>query len=194
MANAARVTRPLFDEALTAWTTLLRQRSLPSELGWVFDENLCFENDSAAAGGFRLGYQTTFTPPPPGAERIAYKHFCESDAPVVFYRVGSSNGKSICLLLCDDWFETKTEGEGFSSRPEWLISFHPGTAGEIEEIMDKQRWEKRILRNRPLHDLDFCMTLQAIHETLAHGRALTAYDRFALKLLHVWRRFLGHSE
>jgi hypothetical protein len=34
-----------------------------------------------------------------------------------------------------------------------------------------------------LHDLDFCMALQAIHETLAHGRLLTPYEQFALKVL-----------
>jgi hypothetical protein len=31
--------------------------------------------------------------------------------------------------------------------------------------------------------LDFCMTLQAVHETLAHGRVLTPYEQYALKIL-----------
>jgi hypothetical protein len=70
------------------------------------------------------------------------------------------------------------------------MAFRPGPNEEIEEIKDKQRWLNRIVRDRPIHDLDFCMTLQAIHETLAHGRVLTAYERYALKLLHGWRKLL----
>jgi hypothetical protein len=106
-------------------------------------------------------------------------------------RLGSHDGKSVCLLLCDQWFRTKTESEGYTRRREWHMAFRPGTAQELEEVKDKQRWEARLLRNRPLHDLDFCMTLRAVHETLAHGRVLTAYERYALKLLHVWRHWLG---
>ena len=34
------------------------------------------------------------------------------------------------------------------------------------------------------------MTLRAVHETLAHGRVLTAYEHYALKLLDAWRRLL----
>jgi hypothetical protein len=69
--------------------------------------------------------------------------------------------------------------------------FRPGPPGDIEEVKDRQRWEKRIVRDRSLQDLDFCMTLRAVHEMLAHGRVLTAYERYALKLLHVWRHFMG---
>ncbi len=194
MANASPYTRPTFDEAVTAWKSALRQRSLPDDLVWVFDENLCFERDPASPGGFRLGYQLAFTPPPPEAAAIAYDHFCEFEAPIVFYRVGSAQAKSVCVLLGDDWFRAKTEADGFLKREDWLVAFRPGPAGEIEEVKDRQRWESRILRDRPLHDLDFSMTLQAVHETLAHGRVLTVYDRYALRFLHVWRKFLGHSD
>jgi hypothetical protein len=192
MENKPQHTRPNFHEALTAWKALLTERGLPAELIWVFDENLCFETAPANAGGFRLGFQTVFTPPPPEAERLAYEYFTEFDAPLVFYRLGSSGGKSVCVLLCDEWFKTKTESDGFVRRNEWLISFRPGGQGEVEEIKDEGRWKNRILRNRPLHDLDFCMTLQAVHETLAHGRVLSTYEHSALKLLHLWRRIFGH--
>lgn len=194
MANGSIVSRPPFAEALASWKALLRLNGLPEELIWVFEENLCFEKDAAAPAGFRLGYQIDFTPPPPEAVEIAYEHFGEFDAPLVFYRVGSSRGRSVCLVLGDKWFETKTEGEGFSKRGDWQMLFHLGPAREIEEIKERTRWERRVLRDRPLHDLDFCMTLQAVHETLAHGRVLTAYDRYALKFLHSWRRFLGQSD
>lgn len=184
-------TRPPFEESLKAWQILLSERGLPSELIWIFDENLCAEKDPTSPGGFRLGFQTLFTPPPPEAERIAYEHFSEFDAPLVWYRLGSCHGKSVCLLLCDPWFQSKTEGEGFTRRSDWLMLFRPGTPIELEEVKDRQRWENRIVRERPLHELDFCMTLRAVHETLAHGRVLTAYERYALKLLHVWRHWLG---
>jgi hypothetical protein len=182
--------RPPFLEARDAWKALLGQRGWPTDLLWIFDENLCFERAPASPAGFRLGFQTVLTPAPPDAEQIAYYHFAEFSAPLVFYRLGSCRGKSVCLLLCDEWFAAKPEADGYLRRADWNILFRPGSAEEIEELTDRTRWENRLLRDRPLHDLDFCMTLRAIHETLAHGRVLTAYDRYALKLLHVWRRVL----
>jgi hypothetical protein len=186
-------TRPPFAEAVAAWKAHLVQRDLPTELLWVFDENLCFEKDPAAPGGFRLGFQTLFTPPPPGAEQIAYGYFAGFDAPLVFYRLGSARGKSVCLLLCDKWFDNKGQTEGYVSWPHWRMLTRAGAAGEVEEIDERPRWERRILRDRPLHDLDFCMTLRAIHETLAHGRVLSTYERSALKVLHLWRRVFHPS-
>ena len=192
MANPTSYTRPTFEEALTAWKECLGQRGLPTNLVWIFDENLCFEPDTAKPGGFRLGFQTALTPPPLDAEQIAYDHFCEFDARLVWYRIGSCGGKSVCLLLCDEWFESKAEADGFLRRDNWRMAFRPGTAEEVELITDRKRWENRILRARPLHDLDFCMTLRAVHETLAHGRVLSAYEHYALKLLHAWGQFLHH--
>jgi hypothetical protein len=65
---------------------------------------------------------------------------------------------------------------------------------EVEEIKDVERWKGRVLKNRPLHDLDFCMRLRSVHELLAHGRVLTAYEHYALRFLHVWTRFLPHPK
>jgi hypothetical protein len=185
-------TRPPFPEALKAWTQALGDGGLPTQLIWVFDENLCFEKDPAGPGGYRLGFQTIFTPPPGTAEQIAYEHFSEFDSPLVWYRLGSSGNKSVCVLLCDPWFQSKTEAEGFSPRARWRMLFRTGSANTIEEIKDKARWEQRLLRERPVQELNFCMTLRAVHETLAHGRVLTAYERYALKLIHVWRHWLPH--
>ncbi len=194
MSKPRHYTRPSFDEAQKAWKDLLARYRFPVDLLWVFEENLCFEKDPSNPRGFRLGFQTSLTPPPHDAERIAFHYFSDFDAPVVFYRLGSCRGKSVCALLCDQWFEGNSEPEGYARRDEWLIFFRPGGAEqELEEISDVSRWENRMLRDRPLHDLDFCMTLRAIHETLAHGRVLTTYERYALKLWHVWGRFLHHS-
>src|SRR5438105_12900089 len=123
MESTPQYIRPSFEQALHAWTTLLKERGLPSESLWIFDENLCFESDPAAPGGFRLGFQTAFTPPPLNADRIAYDYFSDTDSRLVFYRIGSGRGKSICVMLCDPWFETKGEAEGFSKRNDWLMSF-----------------------------------------------------------------------
>lgn len=194
MTSDAKFKRPEFDKAVQAWKALLTQRGLPADSLWVFDENLCFEKDAGSPGGFKLGFQTAFTPPPPEAELIAYEEFSESGARLVFYRIGSCRGKSVCLLLCDEWFSAKGETEGFVRRDEWRISFRPGGNEEVLEVTERQRWEQRILRDRPLHDLDFCMSLRAIHEFMAHGRVLSAYERYALKFLHAWRRLLGHPE
>lgn len=194
MPNLPQFARPSFDTALNEWKTILNQCHLPTELVWIFDENLCFEKEPTAKVGFKLGYQTQITPPPPDAEQIAYAHFCDYEARVVFYRLGSSRGKSVCLLLCDEWFEAKGEGEGFIKRDHWLMSFRPGAAGEITEVTEEPRWKQRILRARPLHELDFCMSLQAVHETLAHGRVLTPYEQFALKVLGSGRPLSGGVE
>jgi len=192
MSKTPIFTRPTFTQALDAWKATLSGRSLPVDLVWIFDENLCFEKDDR--GNFKLGFQTKFSPPPPDAEQIAYDHFTEFDTRVVFYRIGTCRGRSVCLLLCDEWFEPKTEKDGFIRRDEWLISFRPGERGDIEEIADEKRYQRRILRGRPLHDLDFCMTLQAVHETLAHGRVLSAYEHYALRFLNAWRRLLTPAE
>jgi len=183
-------TRPTFNEALNTWKKLLAERQLPTDLVWLFDENLCFEKDPSGKEPFKLSYQTRLSPPPPDADRVAYNYFCDFEARLVFYRIGSSKGKSICVQLCDEWFESKNDNNGFVRRDEWLMSFHPGAAGEIEEVTDEKRWQGRILRDRPLHDLDFCMTLRSVHEMLAHGRVLTSYEHYALKFLHSWRRLL----
>jgi hypothetical protein len=193
MANLPHFARPAYSDAIKAWKKILADRQLPTDLIWVFDENLCFEKDSAGKDGFKLGYQTQFTPPPPDADRVAFDYFCEFEARLVFYRIGTAQGKSVCLMLCDEWFEPKDENDGFVRRDEWLVSFYPGAAGEIAEINDEERWKQRILRDRPLHDLDFCMTLRAVHEILAHGRVLTAYEHYALRFLHGWSRLLGHK-
>jgi hypothetical protein len=181
-------------EALATWKTLLAGRQFSTDLLWLFDENLCFEPGGSPAESFKLGIQTQFTPPPAGAEQIAYDYFCEFEARVVFYRLGSFQGKSACVLLCDEWFEGKTEKEGFTRRDDWLLAFYPGTGGELEGITDEVRWRKRVLKERPLHDLDFVMTLRAVHEILAHGRVLTSYEHYALRFLHGWRRFMGEPQ
>jgi hypothetical protein len=194
MATVPKFTRPTFDECVAAWKSALSQRGLPDELLWIFDENLCFEPDPRAPDRFKLGFQTRFTPPPPGAEQIAFEHFSEFGVPIVFYRLGSWNEQSVCLLLCDEWFRSKTETDGYLPRQNWLMSFRPGGSEPIEEITSPERRRQRIVRNRPVHDLDFCMTLRAIHEILAHGRVLTSYEHYALRFLHALRRLLTESE
>jgi hypothetical protein len=105
------------------------------------------------------------------------------DARMVFYRLGESGGKSICIQLCDPWFEPKEENEGYQRRDQWLLSFYPGQREQIEEVTDPQRWKERMVRGRPLSAVDFCMTLSALRELKAHGRVLTPDERFGLKIL-----------
>ncbi len=189
MSKSQPKVRPPFKDALQAWKEFLKQRNLPTELIWVFDENLCFEKDPATPRGFKLGFQTTLTPPPPEAERLAYEHFLEFETPIVFYRIGSCRGQSVCVVLADAWFQAKTEAAGYYwPRPEWALAFRPGETIPVEEITEQNRWQNRILRERPLHDLDFCLDLRGVHEMLAHGRVLSTYEHYALKLLHLWRQ------
>jgi hypothetical protein len=157
--------RPYFFEALKEWTQLLSEHGLPSKILWVLDENLVFETDPSRPNGVRLSYQTRFTATPPELAERTYAFFSDVEARMVFYCLGTSNG--------DDW----------------LISFHPGPGTEIEEITDEQRWKDRVLRGRPLSDLDFCMPLDVLRELDAHGRPLSEYERFGMKVLGAYQRW-----
>jgi hypothetical protein len=87
------------------------------------------------------------------------------------------------MLLCDTWFEPKTESDGYLRHDKWLISFYPGPAEEVEEISDPERWRDRVVRGRPLTAMDFCMTISALRELKAHGRVLDPNERFGLKII-----------
>ena len=188
METIRRYHRPPFEDALAAWKTLLTQRALSTDLLWILEENLCFEKDPGTPAGVKLGFQTRFTPQPPDAAKATYHHFAELDARLVFYRLGANAGRSICLLLCDPWFEPKQPADGYIRRDDWLISFFPGANEELEEIADAKRWQERVVRGRPLSAVDFCMTLAALRELKAHGRVLAPDERFGLKILRSMRR------
>jgi hypothetical protein len=188
MDTTRRYQRPPFEDALVAWEALLTKRGLATDIVWILEENLCFEKDPGTAAGVKLGFQTQFTAHPPDAAKVIYHHFAELDARLVFYRLGASAGRSICLLLCDSWFEPKNEAEGYVRRDEWLVSFYPAANEEIEEVTEAKRWQERIVRGRPLTAVDFCMTLAALRELKAHGRVLTPDERFGLKILRSLRR------
>jgi len=194
MEQPVNFRRPALSEALEAWEKILHERRFPTEMLWIFQENLCVEHSRAAQGGFLFGFQTQFTPPPDDALDIAYDHFAETDSRIVFYRLGECMRKSVCILLCDPWFEDKNMGEGFWRRDDWKISFHPGLDGRIEEITDLARWLRRVKRDRAFHDLDFCMALETIDEIKIHGRPLAPYERFASSMLNRLRRIFGQPE
>ena len=182
--------RPSLTEALNAWKKLLAERGFATDILWIFEENLCFEKAPAQSGGFQLGFQTQFSPPPADALDVAFEHFCETSAPMVFYRLGECRDRSVCILLCDPWFAGKREAGGYLWRDEWRMSFYPGQKNEIEAITDLSRWLRRLKRRHALHDLDFCMALATIDELKTHGRVLAPYERFAEMLLNRLRRLL----
>ena len=188
MENARRYQRPPFEDALAAWKSLLTENSFSTDLLWILEENLCFEKDPGTPAGVKLGFQTRFGVHPPDAAKVIYHHFAEMDARLVFYRLGASAGRSVCLLLCDAWFEPKGEADGYIRRDDWLVSFFPGATEEVEEITDEKRWQERVVRGRPLSAVDFCMTLAALRELKAHGRVLTPDERFGLKILRSLHR------
>ena len=185
-------TRPPLDKVLAAWQACLAAHSLPEKTLWIFSENLCVERSPATPGGFHFGFQTRFTPPPDSALEIAYDQFSETPARMVFYCHGFCPRGSVCVLLCDDWFEPKGVTEGFIRHDEWGVSFYPGLAGEIEEVTELTRWLRRVKRDRAFHDFDFAMSLEMIDEIRIHGRPLQPYERFAEKMLGRLRRVLGN--
>lgn len=190
--SAAKFSRPPLREAVAAWQESLRAHGLPAAAVWIFAENLCFEPSRAIPGSLRVGFQTRFTPPADDALEIAYDQFAETGARMVFYRLGSCPRGSVCILLCDPWFENCDEREGFERRNGWGISFYPGVAGDLEEITDLSRWLRRVKRNHAFRDFDFAMSLATIDEIKIHGRPLQPYERFAESMLNRLRRMLGN--
>jgi hypothetical protein len=189
--NQPAFTRPPLAEALAAWQQCLVENELPPKTLWIFSENLCIEQSKAVPGGYHFGFQTRFTPPDAEDLEIAYEVFSALPDRLVFYRVGSCPRGSVCILLCDAWFEARGARDGFERIDEWGISFHPGQAGDLEEINDLGRWLHRVKRGRPFHDFDFAMSLETLGEIKTHGRQLQPYERFAQKLLDRLRRILG---
>lgn len=187
------ITRPSLNAALSAWRECLTRANVPSEPLWVFAENLILE-PGANPESFRVGFQTKFTPPDDDALDIAYEIFSETDARVVFYRLGTAGKKSVCILLCDPWLDKRDAANGFILRDDWKISFRPGTAGDIEEISDLTRWVRRIKRGRDFQDFDFGMALATIDEIKLHGRPLMPYERMADKMMGRMRRVLGVAD
>jgi len=189
MPNNTHYERPYFFDALDEWKKLLGEHGLPSDILWVLDENLVFEADPARPNGVRLGFQTKFTATPPELAERTYAFFGDFDARMVFYCLGTARGRSVCMLLCDPVFESRGTEDGFIRRDEWLISFHPGPGKEIEEIEDAERWRNRVIRGRPLSDLDFCMPVDVLREIDAHGRPLSDYERFGVKVVGAYPRW-----
>ncbi len=190
MKSDAPCKRPSLVDALKDWNKLLSERGFPTDVTWIFAENLCVENSPEGAGHFHFGFQTRFTPPAEDALDIAFDHFAETNAPIVFYRLGGRAGKSVCMLLCDPWFEGKREADGYVRRDEWRILFYPGRKEEIEEVTDLTRWLRRVKRDRAFHDLDFGMALESIDEIKVYGRTLAPYERFAAVMVTRLRRLL----
>ena len=193
MSRNAQMSRPSLNDALAAWKKLLAERGLATDLLWIFEENLVFEKKADVPGGIHIGFQTRFSPVPEEALDVAYEHFCESDSRIVFYRLGENKGRSVCILLGDAWFADKKESDGFVLRNEWGLSFQAGQKIEIEEITDMRRWVRRVRRERPLHDVDFCMTLAAVDELQIHGRVLTPGERYSEAMLGKLRRIFSHA-
>lgn len=189
MSDKAKFERPYFFDTLDAWKKTLVEHGLPDEILWVLDENLVFENDPSQPNRLRLGFQTQFTATPPELAERTYAFFSDFDARMVFYCLGKSGGRSVCIILCDPVFETRDAEDGFIRKDEWLISFHPGSGREIEEVTNEQRWKHRVLRGRPLSDLDFCMPVDVLRELDAHGRPLTSYERFGVKMIDAYERW-----
>jgi len=190
MESEATFVRPTLADALAEWKKILAEHNFSTELLWIFEENLCIERQKSASGGFHFGFQTKFTPVPEEALEMAFDQFSETPARIVFYRLGSCPGQSVCLLLCDPWFETKKEADGFLRRDEWKISFHPGQHDQVEEVTDLSRWLRRVKRDRAFHDLDFCISLATLEEIRIYGRPLMHYERFADRMMNRLRRIL----
>ena len=190
--NKTFITRPPLAKVLATWQECLAQHQFEPKALWIFAENVCVEPARGTASNVRLGFQTKFTPPADDALEIAYNLFGETQARMVFYRLGTSPRGSVCILLCDAWFEQKKPAEGYERHDEWGISFYPGQGTVIDEVTDLSRWLKRVKRGNSFHDFDFAMSLATIDEVKIHGRTLHPYERLSDNMLNRLRRVLGN--
>jgi hypothetical protein len=193
MKSAANLTRPMLSEAIEEWKKALARRDHPTDLTWIFEENLCIEPSKMEKGGFHFGFQTKFSNIPPDALEITYDSFCLTRAPIVFYRLGTSGRQSVCLLLCDRSFDDRSETDSFICHDEWQVLFHPGDEHDLEEVTELTRWIRRVKRGRGRHVLDFCMSLESIDEILIYGRQLMPHERFTSRMVDRLRRILRQA-
>ena len=54
MNSPATLQRPTLSEALNTWKIILAERGFATDILWIFEENLCFENSRAERGGFGI--------------------------------------------------------------------------------------------------------------------------------------------
>ena len=125
MNSPATFKRPTLTEALDAWKTILAERGFATELLWIFQENLCVENSRAERGGFRVGFQTNSRRRPKTRWTSRSIIFAKPVHAVVFYRLGNCPGKSVCVLLCDPWFENKSEAKVICAATNGKCPFTP---------------------------------------------------------------------
>ena len=170
------VTRPSFDEAVRAWTSFLSEQGLPTELLWVFDENVV-RIPVEGTLHFTPSFQVELDAPRPEYARIAYEYFVDSQWPMVFRAVGTNASKSLCMILCDDWFEGDDEDLGVSYRKPRHMYFDAGSGEGVAEVRDRGAWRRLKARTQALSNLDFGMTLQAVRELEQHGRILPPWQR-----------------
>jgi len=190
MKSPANLARPTLSEAVEEWKKALAQRGHSTDLVWIYEENLCIEASKVEKGGFHFGFQRKFSLIPADALEITYESFCLTKAPIVFYRLGSHEGQSICLLLSDESFESQVENEDFTAKAVWNIFFYPGDENDLEEITDLTRWIHRVRRGRGRHMMDFCMSLESVEEILIYGRQLMPHERFTSRMVNRLRRIL----
>src|SRR5689334_8411980 len=57
-----RYQRPVFEDALSAWKQVLKEKGFSTDIVWILEENLCFESDASVPEQVRLGFQTQFSP------------------------------------------------------------------------------------------------------------------------------------
>lgn len=56
-----------------------------------------------------------------------------------------------------------------------------------------RRYIRRIRGERPLHNVDFCLTLAAVDESQLHSRVLSAGKRYSESMLAELRRIFSHA-
>ena len=178
MESETKFSRPPVTEALAAW-------KISAERGFATGHHLDFRGEplrgmaAHRAGRFPLRLPDPVHAAAVDALDIAFDHFSETGARLVFYRLGDGPGIPSAFCCATRGLKTKAMPMVFSAATNGKCPFIPATTDAIEEVTDLTRWLRRVKRDRAFHDLDFCMALATIDEIKIYGRPLLPYERFA---------------
>ena len=128
MESDTKFTRPTLTEALDAWQQLLAERGFATNLAWIFEENLCIETAARRARAVSASVSRPNSRRRPMTRWTSRSTIFPRPARGWFFTGSAkSPGKSVCILLCDPWFEDKGDADGYCPprRMENVLSSRP---------------------------------------------------------------------
>lgn len=162
------VVPPPYATAVEAWRQHLTQNEWPEDVVWLFEDNLLLERVSSSSLNLHMSYQTTWSFPSDQDNELAYHYFAQYGYPIVFHAVGTDTGRSLSIMMSDDWFEDRGDGYGYTVVFNGALLFHAHPYQQLELVRVDNRWSwywrrfiSRVWHN-VLSDFDFSMSYSGL--------------------------------